>query len=278
MLRRTLNRAFTLIELLVVIAIIAIISAILFPVFAQAKEAAKQTQCIMHMRQLGLALALYTDDHEGFWAPVVNLTQVPGFPPQQPWIGYDTRNAGNIGGYFGDMTRRATQDPIPGKIDGYLKNQQVKECPKRPEGWQLAVAYGGWPKSKDPNFLIYGSSSYWSVNPKARNEEYSPGFKDLEMINGMMTASGANDSEIEEPSYTIALWEHGAWVPTCNFLFPYNWFNSPPDGPSYKFLRDHFHFLHRDAGITVWADSHVKRMPYGQLKRPMFSVRKDIYH
>jgi prepilin-type N-terminal cleavage/methylation domain-containing protein len=58
------NRAFTLIELLVVIAIIAILAAILFPVFAQAKEAAKKTACLSNSRQIGMALKMYLADHD----------------------------------------------------------------------------------------------------------------------------------------------------------------------------------------------------------------------
>lgn len=58
------KRAFTLIELLVVIAIIAILAAILFPVFAQAKEAAKKTQSISHMKQIGLSTLIYTGDYD----------------------------------------------------------------------------------------------------------------------------------------------------------------------------------------------------------------------
>ncbi len=58
------RKAFTLIELLVVIAIIAILAAILFPVFAQAKQAAKQTQCLSNGRQIGIALMLYLNDYD----------------------------------------------------------------------------------------------------------------------------------------------------------------------------------------------------------------------
>jgi prepilin-type N-terminal cleavage/methylation domain-containing protein/prepilin-type processing-associated H-X9-DG protein len=57
-----MKRAFTLIELLVVIAIIAILAAILFPVFAQAKAAAKKTACLSNLKQLGVAFMLYQGD------------------------------------------------------------------------------------------------------------------------------------------------------------------------------------------------------------------------
>lgn len=59
------SKGFTLIELLVVIAIIAILAAILFPVFTSAKENAKQTTCLKHGQQLGNALNMYLDDHGG---------------------------------------------------------------------------------------------------------------------------------------------------------------------------------------------------------------------
>ena len=63
------RRAFTLIELLVVIAIIAILAAILFPVFAQAKESAKRTACLSNSKQQGTALLMYMSDADGMVAP-----------------------------------------------------------------------------------------------------------------------------------------------------------------------------------------------------------------
>jgi prepilin-type N-terminal cleavage/methylation domain-containing protein/prepilin-type processing-associated H-X9-DG protein len=60
----SVRRGFTLIELLVVIAIIAILAAILFPVFAKAKEKAKQASCISNMKQIALALMQYATDYD----------------------------------------------------------------------------------------------------------------------------------------------------------------------------------------------------------------------
>lgn len=58
------SRAFTLIELLVVIGIIAILAAILFPVFSRAKRAAKQANCISNLKQIGASISLYMNDHD----------------------------------------------------------------------------------------------------------------------------------------------------------------------------------------------------------------------
>src|SRR5437870_1111619 len=59
------KRAFTLIELLVVIAIITILAAILFPVFAQAREKARATSCLSNMKQIALASRMYAQDYDG---------------------------------------------------------------------------------------------------------------------------------------------------------------------------------------------------------------------
>lgn len=80
-----IRKGFTLIELLVVIAIIAILAAILFPVFAQAKAAAKKTACLSNLKQSGLAVLMYNTDYDGTFAQSVYTTDgpsgalVPGF-------------------------------------------------------------------------------------------------------------------------------------------------------------------------------------------------------
>lgn len=98
--------AFTLIELLVVIAIIAILAAILFPVFARARENARRTSCLSNMKQIGLGALQYTQDYDEKWMPKEDAYRLPllnGSPgPYSSW----------------DLT-----------MQPYLKSTQLITCP-----------------------------------------------------------------------------------------------------------------------------------------------------
>jgi prepilin-type N-terminal cleavage/methylation domain-containing protein/prepilin-type processing-associated H-X9-DG protein len=253
------SAAFTLIELLVVIAIISILAAILFPVFAQARESAREAQCSSNMRQLGLAMRMYITDYDEVWFPGLSISQQgPSFSPQQPWIGYDNLKTAN----------EPAANPIkPGALDVYIKNEGVKRCPSMPRSWQLSYALNFFSPEK--------TSDYYTTNPAAKGNEFGPACRtNVIDPSGIPVWLGGGDSEVEEPASTIVLWEHEYTLPLCNFLQPPDWFNSPPPTPS---LREHFHFLHREGTSTLWADGHVKHMVYGMLKRPMFSSMKSIY-
>lgn len=89
-----LRRAFTLIELLVVIAIIAILAALLFPVFAQAKEAAKKAACTSNLKQLGLAIEMYLADYDDRLPDRRDLktSLTGGYRPWTSWPPSDPRS------------------------------------------------------------------------------------------------------------------------------------------------------------------------------------------
>jgi prepilin-type N-terminal cleavage/methylation domain-containing protein/prepilin-type processing-associated H-X9-DG protein len=257
------RHAFTLIELLVVIAIISILAAILFPVFSQARESARQISCASNMRQLGMAMRMYLADNDEVWFPAVHEDYLPGFAPQQNWLGYDNNNFGIDDGMHGHVHEPALNPVRPGAVDQYIKNEGIKKCPSMPRKWQMGYAINWF----SPAFV-----TKWTPN------EYSPCSKTMATApDGSYTTTAAGDAEVERPAEMLMLWEHLARANVCNFLQPYDWVESPPTGPGFVFLKDHFHFLHRGGANSGWADGHVKRITYGQLKRRYFSANQSIF-
>src|ERR1700743_2750175 len=111
--KKTPNHAFPLIDLLVVIAIIAILAAILFPVFAQAKEAAKKSVCLSNLKQISLADLMYTGDYDDRTCPVVIIYN------SSPAT---ARGAFFYAGYTGNF---ANYDYSTGLLFPYTKNTPI---------------------------------------------------------------------------------------------------------------------------------------------------------
>jgi len=106
------SKGFTLIELLVVIAIIAILAAILFPVFAQARAKARQSSCLSNIKQLGLSELMYVEDWDGKFQSVKNV-----WPPRGPAFWAVDVATGNF-----DYRYYVTMWP-------YVKNINIMRCP-----------------------------------------------------------------------------------------------------------------------------------------------------
>jgi prepilin-type N-terminal cleavage/methylation domain-containing protein/prepilin-type processing-associated H-X9-DG protein len=165
MTKRARSAGFTLIELLVVIAIIAILAAILFPVFAQAREKARQTSCLSNMKQIGTAVMMYTQDYDEIL-------------PQTGWQGPCT-NPLNVtqasDNYF------SGQFAFPIASAPYIKNWQIFACPSDPYkgGWAKLGSYcyeeqlllvnmpGSYPgmrnvaKAMQTSFPLSYAGNYW---------------------------------------------------------------------------------------------------------------------
>jgi prepilin-type N-terminal cleavage/methylation domain-containing protein/prepilin-type processing-associated H-X9-DG protein len=123
------RKAFTLIELLVVIAIIAILAAILFPVFAQAREKARQTSCLSNTKQIATAVLMYTQDYDETYA--MNLY----FVAPNTWFSfYDAH--------------------VP-----YTKNNQILQCPSKKDeiDWPAMVSLITGGNIQTPNNFRHAS-------------------------------------------------------------------------------------------------------------------------
>ena len=158
--RNIAKRGFTLIELLVVIAIIAILAAILFPVFARARENARRASCQSNLKQIGLGMVQYSQDYD------------------EVLVAY---------GY--GSTPYTTADPANGiyhwmdAINPYVKSEQIFDCPSMGKGDQNYL-YGGTGSTKTVAQLAGRYGSY-AINQVYRpmgdvltppSSNYEPGF------------------------------------------------------------------------------------------------------
>ncbi len=126
------RRGFTLIELLVVIAIIAILAAILFPVFAKARENARRTTCLSQMKQIGLGVTQYIQDNDEYFY-------------YQPGDGLPV--GGTLGGTMGAPAGQTFTD----QLHPYIKSEQVWHCIS-------SASNGNGAPAKIPNRVTYHMS------------------------------------------------------------------------------------------------------------------------
>jgi prepilin-type N-terminal cleavage/methylation domain-containing protein/prepilin-type processing-associated H-X9-DG protein len=163
------SRGFTLIELLVVIAIIAILAAILFPVFARARENARRSSCLSNMKQIGLGLAQYVQDNDSVLPS--DWTGASGFSSSNPNIIMWTD-----------------------AIQPYVKNNQLFDCPSAPQTDYYTPGPAGPYGTYSLNHTYYNSGD----NYIGAMSDYQP-----------FRQGSVNTSQIEAPSTTVWVGESG---------------------------------------------------------------------
>ena len=230
------RKGFTLIELLVVIAIIAILAAILFPVFAQARAKARQVVCMNNEKQMATAIIIYAQDYDDHW-----MDQCAGYNYRNL---YDCSSAG--------LPQWSLPKNGPSIYDQnfllkpYLKNKDVLACPTihkanfNASGLfpnyalnQLnsqAVTFTGH-TPPDYRYVASGASpagAFWSTGPYGRI-----------------------GSQLTHPATLIIMWEHNNTAIECN-----TWAATD---------LTHWDASHHGGFDAAFADGHVKRWTVGQM-------------
>ena len=176
------RRAFSLVELLVVIAIIALLSAIIFPVFATVRGRARQTACLSNLRQIGTAAAMYVQDYDGRFPYGVDASDrdrpdiwasQPAFEAQIP-----------------------TLPLVQTILQPYLRAPEIFHCPS--DTGFTTIEFTGFPLDATPtSFEKFGSSYYYRTE---------------------VAALGINESAVQTPAQINFFFDgagrwHGTFVP-----------------------------------------------------------------
>lgn len=230
------KKAFTLIELLVVIAIIALLAAILFPVFSQARAKARQTACLSNLKQIGTAFRMYTQDYDGYFAQAMD------------------NYAGSAN--WGERSWQA-------KLYPYTKSRQVYICPSArgtdPDWSQsndVVRSYGTFPSAK-----IHGAV-YWNLASYAGKAAFEGVLGGSGQPVGLYTVPtpGRSQAEIARPAEQILALDH-------------SWFDGGPSLGSFYYPVPR-HIRQQDAsgrnrGLCncTYADGHAKALKHDELWR-----------
>ena len=263
---------FTLIELLVVIAIIAILAAILFPVFAQARAKARQAACLSNMKQIGTAVIMYIQDFDDTYPPA--QSNVPNAPA-------------------------STVVSWPTIIYPYIKNQGVFVCPDGEDSLKsvtlsatTSAQYCGITTANtrfSPAATGDGSSQgYGLVNALSYGRNLIPlgtssstnwsttGFANAAK-NGFVTTTttlGISEADVQEPASTIHIMD--AWTTACDQ-------GNSIRGIQQEIRTDHFPDAtaskvakrHNEGFVALYGDGHSKWIKWGSTKACDWSVQSD---
>ncbi len=264
------KKGFTLIELLVVIAIIAILAAILFPVFAQARESARSSSCLSNTKQIGLAILQYVQDYDEFFPPAMYevYTTDPAYnKPDLPWGPWKNRHTG--------------WDKL---VQPYIKNTQVFKCPSATPGPDAQNA--GADSSARTGAIQYYMNKQLTGDPIQQVSGWVSGFKAQKLascnfaaatilaaddVTGASTGSISHEFDgwgwadghahlINGDNYQGDPWTDGDMQKLCttgNRLDHSTWsgvaaLRRHKDGGNYVFVDGHAKWYKADATCVVW--------------------------
>ena len=238
------KNAFTLIELLVVIAIIAILAAILFPVFAQAREKARQTACLSNMKQIGTAVMMYTQDYDETYVSNY-LFGPPTYTFMTRWWWGEllypyTKNAG-VFLCPSDEAKRPVEQSIPNPMV-----PKYSYAMNRVTGWANAA-------SKDKKGVLMSSK-----NPQPTG--FGVGDR------------GSSVAEVAEPADTIMIAD--MILRSSNLssaIQPQFWQDQQLDYAQAQRIPNR----HSDGFCAVFADGHAKWMKHKSSKAWQWTIQED---
>lgn len=229
--RRYVRSAFTLIELLVVIGIIALLAAILFPVFAAARGKARQITCLSNLRQVGVATQMYVSDYDGFF-PYAKDASDKWVP--EIWAGAPQKCRDKLK-EMALLHPEARADSDPGVLSPYIRNRDVWRCPAD-TGFDLLdnndVCGGPCPMAARPSmYEAYGASYLYRT-------EFS--FRQINV--DTVTAKGSVSGKELGPASLMYLFDgNGSW-----------------HGSPFSLGRNALRYN------CLFADGHVKSLPYAE--------------
>ncbi len=197
-----MRKGFTLIELLVVIAIIAILAAILFPVFAKAREKARQTSCLSNQRQLGTGIASYAQDNDlRFPFVMTSLTS--------PYRGWDAPTDSMLS--------------IEDTVNPYIKNEQIWACPSDGIGRHYfddpaencaKISYSpNWNRGRPYDNVVQWGNLHLPTN-------WGPITLLVSDLGAYSYFMGVGQGDIEYPAEVIQMFEFRAAWGQCGFAPP----------------------------------------------------------
>jgi len=292
------RRAFTLIELLVVIAIIAILAAILFPVFAQARASARAISCVSNTKQQGLGSLMYAQDYDETFPQLDNNgsclygNPVCALP--------DWGNAGPNSVTQGYMYWNVVQP--------YIKNNQLSYCPEAGKTqWQTAVAeasaifgttWGTYDPAREPIYLGSNSQSalsllvinWWGLIPGYTRSDNAGGSiaainRPAECLLDVGDSVWDSGTSTQLSIGNSSVWPYRPNTPCENLGGPEGWTwyvhkgkSRTGDGstaanpnPSYD------NGVNSGMASVCFSDGHVKQMKYTQLERCDYNTSAGVW-